>query len=118
MVDEDGAGAVLSLEEVQALGSVEEATPIMISDSRILILPPVGTQSRKIEKVSGGQRSALHPGDVGSMTMQTRRNALRSVVQAYGDFEPSLRTGTHPLVMAGSTTRSLPGKPRSMFQEA
>jgi hypothetical protein len=34
MVDEDSPGAVLSLEEVQALGSVEEATPVVISDSR------------------------------------------------------------------------------------
>jgi hypothetical protein len=34
MVDEDGPGAILSLEEVQAIGSVEEATPFVISDSR------------------------------------------------------------------------------------
>jgi hypothetical protein len=34
MVDEDGPGAILSLEEVQALGPVEEATPVVISDSR------------------------------------------------------------------------------------
>jgi hypothetical protein len=35
MVDEDGPGAILSLEEVQALGSVEEASARVISDSRI-----------------------------------------------------------------------------------
>jgi hypothetical protein len=34
MVDEDGAGAILSLEEVQAPGSVEEAATGVISDSR------------------------------------------------------------------------------------
>ena len=34
MADADGPGAVLSLEEVQALGSVEEAPAGVISDSR------------------------------------------------------------------------------------
>ena len=34
MADADGPGAVLSLEEVQALGSVEETPTVVMSDSR------------------------------------------------------------------------------------
>jgi hypothetical protein len=37
VADADGPGLVLPLEEVQSLGSVEEATTVVISDSRTTV---------------------------------------------------------------------------------
>ena len=66
MVDEDGPGAILSLEEVQALGSVEEATPVVISDSRI---NQVGGWAGVIDDKSGVYRLLDDPSQMVEVDM-------------------------------------------------
>ena len=54
MADADGPGAVLSLEEVQALGSVEEATTVVMSDSRIIVTVEEAAELVAVDRIVGG----------------------------------------------------------------
>ena len=88
MAGADGPGTVLSLEEVQAPGSVEEATTGMISDSRITISPV--TESQGISVIVHRSNCKHRPN--GPWDMQT----LTASVTGGGELNTANDTASDP----------------------
>src|SRR4051794_13267632 len=100
MVDEDGPGAILSLEEVQALGSVEETSARVISDSRITELLDVRATAA---------HPWIHPLVATAAHAGLRRSELVRVRKADVDFEAMILTVRERKRSKGKrTTRRVP----------